>query len=114
LVHAGIASQETRLIAAIGSARAAGHRRRGTAASPPSTRQSTEREPSPWVKIAAGRHHLRDCILTTQIDVGAPQHPELACTIGHDVTIGGWSPCHGVHVWGRVAIEDEVFIGTGA
>jgi len=107
---------DARLIAAIGSA-ARGRlideaARRGLAfdtAIHPSVNRS------PWVTVGAGCIVCANCILTTQIEVAEHSILNLACTIGHDVTIGRLvtlSP--GVHVSGRVTIEDEVFIGTGA
>lgn len=70
---------------------------------------------SQWVTIREGCVVCANCVLTTQIDVGPHTILNLACTVGHDVTIGRLvtlSP--GVHVSGRVTIEDEVFVGTGA
>ncbi len=70
---------------------------------------------SPWVTIKEGCVVCANCILTAQIEVGPHTILNLACTIGHDVTIGRLvtlSP--GVHVSGRVTIEDRVFIGSGA
>ena len=70
---------------------------------------------SPWVTIREGCIVCANGILTTQIEVGPHTILNLACTVGHDVTIGRLvtlSP--GVHVSGRVTIEDEVFVGTGA
>ena len=70
---------------------------------------------SPWVTIREGCVVCANCILTTQIQVGPHTILNLACTIGHDATIGRLvtlSP--GVHVSGRVTIEDEVFVGSGA
>jgi sugar O-acyltransferase (sialic acid O-acetyltransferase NeuD family) len=67
------------------------------------------------VKVREGCVVFANCVLTTQIDVGPHTILNLACTVGHDVTIGRMvtlSP--GVHVSGRVTIEDEVFVGTGA
>jgi len=70
---------------------------------------------SKWVTIREGCVVCANCILTTQIEVGPHAILNLACTVGHDVTIGRLvtlSP--GVHVSGRVTIEDEAFVGTGA
>jgi sugar O-acyltransferase (sialic acid O-acetyltransferase NeuD family) len=70
---------------------------------------------SPWVAIREGCILCANTILTAQIEVGPHAILNLACTIGHDTTIGRLvtlSP--GVHVSGRVTIEDEVFIGSGA
>ena len=70
---------------------------------------------SPWVRFGEGCIVCAGNILTTQIDVGAHTIINLACTVGHDTTIGRivtLSP--GVNVSGRVTIGDEVFIGSGA
>ena len=70
---------------------------------------------SQWVNIREGCIVCANGILTTQVEVGPHTILNLACTVGHDVTIGRLvtlSP--GVHVSGRVTIEDEVFVGTGA
>jgi sugar O-acyltransferase (sialic acid O-acetyltransferase NeuD family) len=70
---------------------------------------------SPWVKIAAGCIVCAGNILTTQIEVGAHSILNLACTVGHDTSLGRLvtlSP--GVHVSGRVTIEDAAFLGSGA
>jgi len=115
--HLDTLPRETRLIAAIGSAQ----RRRliGEAETRYGMTFDTAIHPSvnrsAWVNIAEGCIVCANCILTTQITVGAHTILNLACTIGHDVNIGSvvtLSP--GVHVSGRVTIEDGVFIGTGA
>jgi sugar O-acyltransferase (sialic acid O-acetyltransferase NeuD family) len=108
--------QGTRLIAAIGSAargrlidEAARHGFAFDTAIHPSVNRS------PWVTVGSGCIVCANGILTTQIEIGAHSILNLACTVGHDVSIGRLvtlSP--GVHVSGRVTIEDEVFIGTGA
>jgi sugar O-acyltransferase (sialic acid O-acetyltransferase NeuD family) len=70
---------------------------------------------SPWVRFGEGCIVCAGNILTAQIDVGAHTIINLACTVGHDTTIGRivtLSP--GVNVSGRVTIEDEAFIGSGA
>ena len=70
---------------------------------------------SPWVTIREGCVVCANTILTAQIEVGPHAILNLACTVGHDTTIGRLvtlSP--GVHVSGRVTIEDEVFVGSGA
>lgn len=70
---------------------------------------------SPWVRFAEGCIVCAGNILTAQIEVGAHTIINLACTIGHDTTIGRLvtlSP--GVNVSGRVTIEDAAFIGSGA
>jgi sugar O-acyltransferase (sialic acid O-acetyltransferase NeuD family) len=70
---------------------------------------------SPWVRFGEGCIVCAGNILTVQIDVGAHTIINLACTVGHDTTIGRivtLSP--GVNVSGRVTIEDEAFIGSGA
>jgi sugar O-acyltransferase (sialic acid O-acetyltransferase NeuD family) len=70
---------------------------------------------SPWVTIREGCIVCANTILTAQIEVGPHAILNLACTVGHDTTIGRLvtlSP--GVHVSGRVTIEDEVFVGSGA
>ncbi len=106
----------TRFIAAIGSAargRLIGEAEKAGFAFDTAIHPSVKT--SPWVAIRGGCIVCANCILTTQIEVGPHSILNLACTIGHDVTIGTLvtlSP--GVHVSGRVTIEDEVFIGTGA
>ena len=70
---------------------------------------------SPWVRLGEGCVVCGGSILTTQVDVGAHTIINLACTVGHDTTIGRivtLSP--GVNVSGRVTIEDEAFVGSGA
>lgn len=70
---------------------------------------------SPWVRFAEGCIVCAGNILTAQIEVGAHTILNLACTVGHDTTIGRLvtlSP--GVNVSGRVTIEDAAFIGSGA
>jgi len=70
---------------------------------------------STWVDVGEGCIVCAQCVLTTQVAIGAHTIVNLACTVSHDVTIGRLvtlSP--GVHVAGRVTIEDEVFVGVGA
>ena len=70
---------------------------------------------SPWVRVAEGCIVCAGNILTAQIDVGPHTIINLACTVGHDSTLGRLvtlSP--GVNVSGHVTIEDEAFIGSGA
>jgi len=114
--HLASLPKTTRLIAAIGAtARArviAEAEQRGFAFD---TAIHPSVNTSPWVTIKAGCVVCANGILTTQVEVGPHAILNLACTIGHDVSIGRCvtlSP--GVHVSGRVTIEDEVFVGTGA
>jgi acetyltransferase EpsM len=61
------------------------------------------------VTIAAG------VVLTCNISIGNHAIINIGCTISHDCTIGNHvniSP--GSHLAGRVCIEDDVFVGTGA
>jgi len=75
----------------------------------PGTHMSERVELEEGVLIAAGN------ILTTDIKLARHVHVNLACTIGHDVTIGEFSTLSpGVHVSGHVRIGKGVFIGTGA
>lgn len=75
----------------------------------PGTQMSGRVELEEGVLIAAGN------ILTTDIKLARHVHVNLACTIGHDVTIGEFSTLSpGVHVSGHVRIGKGVFIGTGA
>lgn len=75
----------------------------------PSARMSDRVQLDDGVIIAAGN------ILTTSIKLARHVHINLACTIGHDVTIGEFSTLSpGVHVSGHVQIGEGVFIGTGA
>lgn len=75
----------------------------------PGTRMSNRVQVGEGVIIAAGN------VLTTEIRLGNHVHVNLACTIGHDVTIGAFSTLSpGVHVSGNVKIGAGAFIGTGA
>lgn len=75
----------------------------------PGTHMSKLVELEEGVVIAAGN------ILTTGIKLARHVHINIACTIGHDVTIGEFSTLSpGVHVSGHVRIGNGVFIGTGA
>lgn len=70
---------------------------------------------SPWVRFAEGCIVCAGNILTAQIDIGPHSILNLACTVGHDSTLGRLvtlSP--GVNVSGHVTIEDGAFIGSGA
>jgi sugar O-acyltransferase (sialic acid O-acetyltransferase NeuD family) len=54
-------------------------------------------------------------ILTTNVVIGKHVHINLACTVGHDVSIGNYATLSpGVHVSGCVEIGEGAFIGTGA
>jgi sugar O-acyltransferase (sialic acid O-acetyltransferase NeuD family) len=69
----------------------------------------------PSVRIAEGCIVCAGNILTVQIDVGPHTIINLACTVGHDSTLGRLvtlSP--GVNVSGHVSIGDGVFVGSGA
>ena len=67
------------------------------------------------VRIAEGCIVCAGNILTVQIDVGPHTIINLACTVGHDSTLGRLvtlSP--GANVSGHVTIEDGAFVGSGA
>jgi len=69
----------------------------------------------PSARIAEGCIVCAGSILTVQIDVGPHTIINLACTVGHDSTLGRLvtlSP--GVNVSGHVTIEDGAFVGSGA
>ncbi len=69
----------------------------------------------PSVRIGEGCIVCAGTILTVQIDVGPHTIINLACTVGHDSTLGRLvtlSP--GVNVSGHVAVEDGAFVGSGA
>lgn len=73
------------------------------------TRLSSRVELGDGVIVTAGN------ILTTGIRIGDHVHINLACTVGHDVSIGSFTTLSpGVHISGNVLIGQEVFIGTGA
>ena len=70
---------------------------------------------SEWVELEEGVVIAAGNILTTGIKLARHVHINLACTIGHDVTISEFSTLSpGVHVSGHVRIGKGVFIGTGA
>lgn len=70
---------------------------------------------SEWIELGEGVVIAAGNILTTGIKLERHVHVNLACTIGHDVTIGEFSTLSpGVHVSGHVRIGKGVFIGTGA
>lgn len=72
-------------------------------------------EASDTVSIGSGSVICAGTILTVDIEIGPHVHVNLACTIGHDVKIGGFSTlAPGVHVSGNVNIGEGVSIGTGA
>jgi len=69
----------------------------------------------PSVRIAEGCIVCAGNILTVQIEVGPHTIINLACTVGHDSSLGRLvtlSP--GVNVSGHVTIEDGAFVGSGA
>jgi sugar O-acyltransferase (sialic acid O-acetyltransferase NeuD family) len=69
----------------------------------------------PSVRFGEGCVVCAGNVLTVQIDVGPHTIINLACTIGHDSTLGRLvtlSP--GVNVSGHVTIGDGAFVGSGA
>ena len=72
-------------------------------------------EMSARVELDEGVVVCAGSIITTNVRLGAHVHVNLACTIGHDVSIGDYTTLSpGVHVSGHVEIAEDVFIGTGA
>jgi sugar O-acyltransferase (sialic acid O-acetyltransferase NeuD family) len=70
---------------------------------------------SRWVEIGDGSVITAGCILTTQIKIGTHVHVNLDCTIGHDVAIHDYATmAPGVHVSGKVTLEEGCYVGTGA
>jgi sugar O-acyltransferase (sialic acid O-acetyltransferase NeuD family) len=70
---------------------------------------------SRWVTIGTGSVITAGCILTNQIQIGDHVHLNLDCTVGHDAILQAFvtvSP--GVHISGKVTLEEGCFIGTGA
>ena len=68
-----------------------------------------------WVNIGKGSIITAGCILTNQIGIGDHVHINLACTVGHDVTISDFvTLAPGVHVSGNVQLREGCYVGTGA
>lgn len=66
------------------------------------------------VRLSFGTVIAAGSILTTNIIVQDFAMVNLACTIGHDCSLGAFSTlAPGVHVSGNVRIEEGVDIGTG-
>ncbi len=67
------------------------------------------------LKIGKGCIITANVVLTTNINIGEFVLLNLACTIGHDVTIDGYcSIMPGAHLSGNVKIGNQTLIGTGA
>lgn len=110
-------SQDSRFVAAIGDP--ALRRKAASACSSkgllPTTLIHPRAEMSKWMEIGQGTVICAGAILTSNISIGTHVQVNLACTVGHDVSIGDFSTLSpGVHVSGHVQIGREVFIGTGA
>lgn len=70
---------------------------------------------SEFVELGVGSIVCCGAILTVNIKIEQHVHINLACTIGHDVSIGEFSTlAPGVHVSGNVHIGKSVYLGTGA
>lgn len=70
---------------------------------------------SKFVDVGIGTIICAGTILTTNIRLGNQVQINLDCTIGHDVVIEDFvTLAPGVHVSGRVYIEQGSYIGTGA
>jgi sugar O-acyltransferase (sialic acid O-acetyltransferase NeuD family) len=69
---------------------------------------------SSWNTIGEGSVITAGCILTNQIRIGNHVHVNLDCTIGHDAVLQDFvTLAPGVHVSGKVNIEEGSYIGTG-
>lgn len=67
------------------------------------------------ISLGAGTVVTDGCILTTRVHLGQGVLVNLACTLGHDVTMDSFSALMpGVHVSGKVSMAAEVMVGTGA
>lgn len=67
------------------------------------------------VTVGEGSIITANNVFTSNIELGSHTIINLACTIGHDVTIGDYgSVMPGVHLSGHVTAGEQVLIGTGA
>lgn len=68
----------------------------------------------PYIKIGKGCIICAGCILTTNIEIKDFVTLNLSCTVGHDVTIGGFSSfMPSCNISGEVNIDEKVYCGTG-
>lgn len=66
-------------------------------------------------KLGYGNIICSKSVLTTDIQIGNFVTVNLACTLGHESSIGDYSTLSpGVHISGNVHIGESVYIGTGA
>lgn len=67
------------------------------------------------VNIGEGTIICAANIITVNIKIGKHVILNLACTVGHDTTIGNYSSfMPSINISGEVVIEDGVYVGTGA
>ncbi len=67
------------------------------------------------IEVGEGTVICAGSILTVNIKLGKYVQINLACTVGHDVTIGDYTTlAPGVHISGRVELGRGVYVGTGA
>lgn len=70
---------------------------------------------SDFVYVGVGCIISANNVITTNINIGNHVIINLSCTVGHDTTIGDYSSIMpGVNISGEVAIQQGVYIGTGA
>lgn len=67
-----------------------------------------------WITLGQGSVITAGCILTNQIQIGSHVHINLDCTIGHDAILQDYvTLAPGVHVSGKVILEQGSYVGTG-
>ncbi|MBS1556972.1 MAG: acetyltransferase [Bacteroidetes bacterium] len=70
---------------------------------------------SDFVQLIEGCIITANNVITTNINIGKHVIVNLSCTIGHDTSIGDYSSIMpGVNISGEVAMQEGVYVGTGA